>query len=150
MRLSRGAGIASAILAIALVASVTEWVLGLSARRTSAEPLVVLPASQLDARAGAVDVAPLARLFGAAPAGDIGGIRPLGVMAEGASGRGIALLALGEQRARPYRAGQTLAPGVVLKEVRKNSVVIERAGVPQELRIAPKSASTPPPAPIAR
>lgn len=130
------------VLAVALVASVTEWVLTFGARRTPAEPVRVLDASSTDVQGQVTDVAPVARLFGATGTSEAGGIRALGVMAEDGTGRGIAVLGVGDKPARSYRSGDTVAPGVVLEEVKKNSVVISRAGVPQELRIT-KTAATP-------
>jgi hypothetical protein len=108
----------------------------------------VLPAGELDPQAQVSDTAPIARLLGAA-SGDAGsGIRALGVMAEGGSGRGIALLGVEGQPTRSYRTGDLVAPGVVLKEVRKDGVILSRSGALQELRLPTKA--TPPPAPIAR
>ena len=130
------------VLAVALVASVTEWVLTFGARRTPAEPVRVLDASSTDVQGQVTDVAPVARLFGATGTSEAGGIRALGVMAEDGTGRGIAVLGVGDKPARSYRSGDTVAPGVVLEEVKKNSVVISRAGVPQELRIT-KTVATP-------
>ena len=138
------------VLAVVLVASVTEWVLTFGARRTPAEPVRVLDASSTETQAAATDVMPVARLFGASGSTESGGIRALGVMAEdGGTGRGIAVLGVGDKPAKSYRSGDTVAPGVVLQEVKKNSVVISRAGVPQELRIT-KTPSTPVAAPIQR
>jgi len=130
------------VLAVVLVASVTEWVLTFSARRTPAEPVRVLDASNTDLQAQVTDVAPVARLFGAGGTTESGGIRALGVMAEDGTGRGIAVLGVGDKPAKSYRTGDTVAPGVVLQEVKKSSVVISRAGVPQELRIT-KTPATP-------
>ena len=138
------------VLAVVLVASVTEWVLTFGARRTPAEPVRVLDASSTETQAAATDVMPVARLFGASGSTESGGIRALGVMAEdGGTGRGIAVLGVGDKPAKSYRTGDTVAPGVVLQEVKKSSVVISRAGVPQELRIT-KTPSTPVAAPIQR
>jgi general secretion pathway protein C len=133
------------ILAALLVASVTEWVLTLSARRTPAEPVRVVDAAPVES-VQATDVTPVARLFGAGSASDVGGIRALGVMAEGGTGRGIAVLGIEGKPAKSYRSGDTVAPGVILKEVRKDGVVISRAGVAQELRLTKTPA--PPPSPI--
>jgi hypothetical protein len=70
-------------------------------------------------------------------------------MAEGgAGGRGIAVIGVEGQPARSYRTGDLVAPGVVLKEVRKDAVVVSRSGALQELRIPTKA--TPPPAPVSR
>jgi general secretion pathway protein C len=140
----------SVALAAVLVASVTEWLLRFSARRTPAEPVRVLPAADLDPRAQLTDTAPIARLLGTGAAPEASAIRALGVMADEGSGRGIAVLAVGDQPAKAYRSGQSVAPGVVLKEVRKDRVVIARAGVLQELRVPVKTAPAAPSAPIAR
>ena len=69
-------------------------------------------------------------------------------MAEGASGRGIAVIGVDGQPTRSYRTGDLVAPGVVLKEVRKDGVVLSRSGRLQELRLPTKS--TPAPTPIQR
>lgn len=136
------------VLAVLLVVSLTEWVLTFGARRTPAEPVKVLDASNVELQAQVTDVMPVARLFGASGAAESGGIRALGVMAEDGTGKGIAVLGVGDKPAKSYRSGDTVAPGVVLQEVRKNSVVISRAGVPQELRITKTPAA--PASPIAR
>ncbi len=133
--------IATVLLAVLLVISVTEWVLRFSARRTPREPVVVLPAADLDSRVQLVDMAPVARLFGAADAAEAGPIRALGVMAERGTGRGIAILDVNGQRPRAYRVGDAIAPGVELKEVKKDGVVISRAGALQQLAIPKKSAA---------
>ena len=142
------ARLASVLLAVALVVSVTDWALTFSAGRTMTEPVVVLPAGEVDPQARLTDVAPIARLFGAASSAEAGGIRALGVMAEGASGRGIAVIGVDGQPTRSYRTGDLVAPGVVLKEVRKDGVVLSRSGRLQELRLPTKS--TPAPTPIQR
>jgi general secretion pathway protein C len=138
---------ASVVLAVLLVASVTNWLLGFSARRTPTEPVRVLDASAVEP-AQATDVMPVARLFGAASSSEAGGIRALGVMAEGGSGRGIAVLGVEGKPAKSYRSGDLVAPGVILKEVKKDGVVISRAGVAQELRITKVPAT--PPSPVGR
>lgn len=140
---------ATVLLAVVLVMSITEWVLRFSARRTASEPVVVLPASDTDSRVQLVDVAPVARLFGATGSSEVGPIRALGVMAERGTGRGLAILDVNGQKPRAYRAGDVIAPGVELKEVRKDGVVLSRAGALQQLSIPKKSpsASSPPASP---
>jgi len=135
------------LLAVLLVASVTEWLLTFSARRTPTEPVRVLDAAAVEP-AQVTDVMPVARLFGASSASEAGGIRALGVMAEGGSGRGIAVLGVEGKPAKSYRSGDLVAPGVILKEVKKDGVVISRAGVAQELRISKAPATLP--SPVAR
>jgi len=142
------ARIASVVLALLLVVSLTNWGLTLSARRTPAEPLRVLPAGELERQARSTDIAPIARLLGSASSGDAGNIRALGVMAEGTSGKGIAVLGVEGKPTRSYRAGDVVAPGIVLHEVRKDGVVLSRSGALQEIRLPTKSA--PAPSPIAR
>ena len=142
------ARIASVVLALLLVVSLTNWGLTLSARRTPAEPLRVLPAGELERQARSTDIAPIARLLGSASSGEAGNIRALGVMAEGTSGKGIAVLGVEGKPTRSYRAGDVVAPGIVLHEVRKDGVVLSRSGALQEIRLPTKSA--PAPSPIAR
>jgi len=140
MAIAFPARLASVLLAVVLVVSVTDWALTFSARRTMTEPVLVLPAGEVDPQTQLTDVAPIARLFGATSSSDAGGIRALGVMAEGASGRGIALLSVNGQPARPVRAGEAIAPGVILAEVRRDGVLVSRAGALQQIRIATKPA----------
>jgi hypothetical protein len=144
--------VASVLLAVILVVSVTDWALTFSARRTPTEPVRVLPAGEVDPQTQLTDVAPIARLFGAASSAEAGGIRALGVMAEGASGRGIALIGVNGQPTRSYRSGEVIAPGVVLKEVRKDGVILSRSGRLQELRLPTRTPtqSAPAPSPIQR
>src|SRR5258705_9196900 len=141
---------ASVLLAVLLVVSATNWALTFSARRTPAEPVRVLPAGELDPQGRNIDVAPIARLMGASASGEGGNVRALGVMAEGKTGKGIAVLGVEGQPVRSYRSGDVVAPGVVLHEVRKDSVVLSRAGALQEVRLPTKGAPAPAPAPIAR
>ena len=141
---------ASLLLAVLLVVSVTNWALTFSARRTPAEPARVLPAGELDPQGRSTDVAPIARLLGASSSGEGGSIRALGVMAEGKSGKGIAVLGVEGQPTRSYRTGDLVAPGVVLHEVRKNGVVLSRSGALQEVRLPTKAAPPPAPSPIGR
>ena len=138
---------ASVLLAVLLVASVTDWLLTFSARRTPAEPVRVLDAAAVEP-AQVTDVMPVARLFGASSSSEAGGIRALGVMAEGGTGRGIAVLGVEGKPAKSYRSGDLVAPGVILKEVKKDGVVISRAGVAQELRLT--KAPAVPPSPVTR
>src|SRR5436190_18969060 len=142
---------ATVVLAVVLVASVTDWLLTFSARRTPGEPVRVLDASAVEP-AQVTDVMPVAKLFGAGSSADVGGIRALGVMAEGGSGRGIAVLGVEGKPAKSYRSGELVAPGVILKEVKKDGVVISRAGVAQELRLikAPATPASPVSVPAAR
>jgi general secretion pathway protein C len=120
---------------VALVASVTDWILTFSGRRAASLPVRNLPAGEVETRAQPVDTAAIARLLGASE-NTTGNIRALGVMAEGASGRGIALIGVDGQPARAVRAGEAIAPGVVLAEVHRDRVTISRSGAMQQIHIA--------------
>jgi general secretion pathway protein C len=138
--------LASIILAIALVASATGWVLNFVNYRTIREPLRGLPSDALSAAIQPTDIQRLAQLFGATADDSLNGIRTLGVIAEGKSGRGIALIGINGQPARTVRAGELLAPGIVLTEVRHNGVVVRRGADVQQIRLAKKE----PPAGVLR
>ena len=132
--------IVTILLAIALAASVTEWVLRLSARGAPSEPVRTLPAGELDPRTRPLDTAPLARLFGAAAvASGPSDIRALGVVAERGSQKSVAVLNV-NGRSRTYRTGDEVAPGVLVHEVRADGVVLSRSGELQELRVPVKRA----------
>ena len=129
--------ILTVLLAVVLVASVTDWVLTLTSRRAPGEPLRTLPANETELRGQQLDPLSIARLFGAST--DAGSnIRALGVMAEGSTGRGIALIGVEGKPARAVRAGEILAPGVVRAEGRRDGVVGNRAGAMQQIRLATK------------
>lgn len=129
--------VAALLLAVVLAASVTEWTLRLAARRAPSEPVRTLPAGETDTRAQTVDVAPVARLFGAASAGGPSDIRALGVVAERGGKKSVAVLDV-NGRSRTYRAGDEVAPGVLVHEVRSDGVVLSRAGQLQELLVPVK------------
>ena len=136
-RIPRLAGLA---LAVVLVASITNWVLTFTSGRVPSEPVRTLPANETEVGTRGVDTAPIARLFGAS--GDAPtNIRALGVMAEGSTGRGIALIGIEGKPARAVRAGESIAPGIVLAEVRRDSVVLNRSGALQQIRLATKPAA---------
>ncbi|HET7364965.1 MAG TPA: type II secretion system protein N [Burkholderiales bacterium] len=138
--------LASIILAIALVASATGWVLNFVNYRTIREPLRALPADAVSAAVQSADTQRLAQLFGSTATDSLNGIRTLGVIAEGSTGRGIALIGINGQPARTIRAGEQLAPGIVLAEVRHDGVVVNRGGDFQQIRLAKKE----PPAGVLR
>jgi general secretion pathway protein C len=132
--------IAAVAIAIVLVASVTNWVLTFTSGRAPSEPVRTLPANETEVGPRAMDTAPIARLFGAS--GDAPtNIRALGVMAEGSTGRGIALIGIEGKPARAVRAGEAIAPGVILAEVRRDGVVVNRSGALQQIRLATKPAA---------
>lgn len=135
--LARGAAV---LLAVALAAVATDWLLTLAARRTPTETVQPVPRGDAVARTEAADVAPLARLFGGAAAEE-GSIRLIGVIARGAKGKGIALLAVDGRPAMPVRAGEPIAPDATLAEVRHDRILVERQGATREIRLAQKPPS---------
>jgi hypothetical protein len=63
-----------------------------------------------------------------------------GFAAQGKQGQGIALLAVDSRPALPLRAGDEVAAGVTLAEVRADRVVVSRSGATQEIRLPAKPA----------
>jgi hypothetical protein len=124
-------------LAVFLVASVTDWVLTFTAGRAPGEPVRILPANETEIQARTIDTGAVARLFGASGEAATN-IRALGVMAEGSTGRGIALIGIEGKTPRAVRAGEAIAPGVTLAEVRRDGVVLNRSGALQQIRLATK------------
>src|SRR5262245_34074615 len=130
----------TALLVLALAATLTGWVLEFSARRTPAEPVRAVPTGNPVARTQAADVAPIARMFGARVGSSGADIRLVGVIAQGGQGRGIALLAVDGQPALALRAGEEIATGVTLAEVRADRVLVSRSGAAQEIRLPARPA----------
>jgi general secretion pathway protein C len=128
------------VLVLALVATITGWVLEFSARRTPAEPVRPVAIGDTAARSQAADIAPVAFLFGARPGADGSDIRLVGVIAQGKRGQGIALLAVDGRPPLALRAGEEIAAGVTLAEVRADRVVVSRSGAVQEIRLPSKPA----------
>jgi general secretion pathway protein C len=135
--LSRAATI---VLVLALVATITGWALEFSARRTPSEPVRPVPVGDATPRSQAADIAPVAFLLGARPGSDGSDIRLVGVIAQGTRGRGIALLAVDGRPPLAVRAGEEIAAGVTLAEVRADRVVVSRSGAVQEIRLPAKPA----------
>ena len=132
--------LAAIAVAVVLVASITNWVLTFTSSRVPSELVRTLPANETEVGPRGVDTAPIARLFGAS--GDAPtNIRALGVMAEGSTGRGIALIGIEGKPARAVRAGESIAPGIILAEVRRDGVVVNRSGALQQIRLATKPAA---------
>jgi general secretion pathway protein C len=138
-----GANLARActfVLVLALAVTITGGVLEFSARRTSSEPVRPVTLGDSAPRTRAADIAPIAFLFGALPGADGSDIRLVGVIAQGKLGKGIALLAVDGRPPLALRAGDGIAAGVTLAEVRADRVVISRSGAVQEIRLPAKPA----------
>src|SRR5688572_16128924 len=111
------------VLVLALAATITGWVLEFAARRTPSEPVRPVTVGNPAARTQAADIAPIAYLLGARPGADGSDIKLVGVIAQGTRGQGIALLAVDGQPALAVRAGEEIAAGVMLAEVRADRVL---------------------------
>jgi general secretion pathway protein C len=127
-------------LVIALAVTVTAWMLEFGARRTPSEPVRPVIGGDPAPRTRAAEVAPIAYLFGAVPGADGADIKLLGVIAQGKAGKGVALLAVDGRPPLALRAGEEIAAGVTLAEVRGNGVLVSRAGALQEIRLPAKPA----------
>jgi general secretion pathway protein C len=132
--------LATVLLVPTLAAAVTSFALSFTARRTPLEPVQVVTLGNPAARTQAADVVPIAYLFGARPGADGSNIRLLGVIAQGARGQGIALGAVDERPAQAARAGEEIAAGVTLAEVRADRVLVSRSGATQEIRLPARPA----------
>lgn len=128
------------VLVLALAATITGWVLEFSARRTPSEPVRPVTVGNPAPRTQAADIVPIAHLFGARPGADGSDIRLVGVIAQGGQGRGIALLVVDSRPALAFRAGEEIAAGVVLEEVRGDRVLVSRSGATQEIRLPARPA----------
>jgi general secretion pathway protein C len=128
------------LLVLALAATLTGWALEFSARRTPAEPVRAVPIGNPTPRIQAEEIGPIAQLLGARPGSDGSDIKLVGVIAQGKQGQGIALLAVDGRPALPLRAGDEIATGVTLAEVRADHVVVSRSGATQEIRLPSKPA----------
>jgi len=134
------------LLVLALAATITGWTLEFAARRSPSEAVQPVSTANTVARTQPADIAPVAQLFGARAGGEGADIRLVGVIALGGEGRGIALLAVDGRPAQPTRAGEEIAAGVTLAEVRADRIVVSRSGSTQDLRLPAK----PPPEGIQR
>lgn len=128
------------VLVLALAATITGWALDFTARRTPSEPVRPASVGNPAARTQAADIAPIAFLFGAVPGVDGTNIALVGVIAQGMLGQGIALLAVDGRPALAFHAGDDIATGVRLAEVRADRVVVSRSGATQEIRLPAKPA----------
>jgi general secretion pathway protein C len=135
----RLATVCTVLLTVALAATLTEWALTFSARRAPQEVRALVVGDPV-ARSQPLETASIARLFGAG-ASETGSVRLVGVIAEGARGKGIALLAMDGQPALAVRAGEVIAGDTVLAEVRHDHVLVTRAGATQEIRLPAKRPS---------
>jgi general secretion pathway protein C len=130
--------VCTVLLVLALAITVTGWALEFSSRRTPDETLQPVSTGNAVARTQPTDIAPVAQLFGARAGSGGADIKLIGVIARGEKGRGIALLAVDGRPALPTRAGEEIASGVTLAEVRADRVLVSRSGAVQEIRLPGK------------
>jgi general secretion pathway protein C len=124
------------LLAIALAATATYWVLQLATRPSPPEPVVAMPAGDRVARSQPQDTTSIAGLFASVSAGGSPGrVRLAGVIAEGARGSGVALLSVDGQPPIAYRAGDAIDAQMTLAEVHADRVVIRTEGGAQDIRL---------------
>lgn len=69
-------------------------------------------------------------------------IKVLGVIARSGQGKGRAILALESGKVREVEAGWQISPGLVLKEVHSDHVIVARNGVPERIRLNRRVAET--------
>lgn len=122
-----------------LAVMLAYWTWALAAPSRSAAPWrdSVEAAPALDVPAGL-----FAGTHRAAPRRDsAGGVRLLGVVSPQSGHGGRAVLRLEPGGARAARAGETVAPGIVLKEVHSDHVVVERNGALERLKIERRAAT---------
>ena len=77
-------------------------------------------------------------VFDASPASRI---KLLGVLARGAAGSGRAIFALETGKAKTVEAGSQVAPGLVLKEVHADHVLVARDGALERIKLERRAAA---------
>jgi general secretion pathway protein C len=123
----RIASLVNLLLALALAAVCTYWVLQFGSMRTPPEPLVTVVSNDRVPRTQPIDTAAVGGLFGAAVSAGQSRIRLTGIIAEGGKGVGVALLAIDGQPAVAYRAGEPIDGEMTLADVHSDRVVIRTA-----------------------
>ena len=132
-------GVAFVLAAVILAA---HWLTELTAPR----PVAKLPATAIATQDDSLKM--VGRLFGVSQARSqaVEGLKLTGVYA-GSGGGGFATFRTRSGEVSVF-AGDEIAPGVKLKQIRSDRVIILNTGVPQELRLEEGGeASTAPPAP---
>lgn len=131
----------SSILFALLCAIVAYWAMQLRAPT----PAVVAAATSITS-VQSFDAELQVRLFGGPAGPNAGNVRALGVVAPmRADAPGIALLVVDDLPPRAYATGEALATGTVLREVRRDRIVIEQGGALNEIAVpqaTPGSASS--------
>lgn len=114
-------------------------------------PAAVAASSLVGPSSAAPGVAPVRRnLFGAAQEGKgpavidaspASRIKLLGVLSRGAAGSGRAIFALETGKAKTVEAGSQVVPGLVLKEVHEDHVLVARNGTVERMKLDRRAAA---------
>jgi hypothetical protein len=124
------------LLTLAIVATVTYWILQFSSQKATDESMVAIATSDRVARTQPLDTAPMAGLFGASSSGKAPSeIKLVGVIAQGGKGQGIALLSVGGAPAMAFRVGESVDGDLTLSNVNTSYVVIDDSGALLELSL---------------
>ncbi len=116
------------ILTLAIAAVITYWILQFSSQNATDESVVAVATSDRVARTQPLDTAPMAGLFGASSSGTSPNkIKLVGVIAQGGTGQGVALLSVGDQPAMAYRVSEHVDGDMTLANVNANYVVLENS-----------------------
>lgn len=132
------------VLIAALAVSLAYWTWVFAAPRALASPLIRV---QVDR--GARDAPALRRLFGApGPAtasrpASSANLRLVGIVAPDRGAKGRAIFALEGGKPRTARPGDAVVPGLVLREIFPNHVVVEREGSAERMTLERKAAAIP-------
>ncbi len=131
-------------LLVAIAAAITYWVLQFATPNDAQEKLVAVPTADRSPRTQAMNIAPIAGLFGSSVAAtsSASNIVVVGVIAEGGKSEGVALLSVDNQPAMAFKAGQAITGDFSLQRVTENGVVVEIGGISREILLP---ARQPPP-----
>jgi general secretion pathway protein C len=141
--MKRAPALVNFLLVVAIAATATYWGLQATSGRTPPEPLVAVASGDRVARTQPLDITSVAAMFGGAdgPGAAPGRIRLTGVIAEGGSGRGVALLAVDGQPPIAYRAGEAIDAQTTLAAVHADRVVVRTPAGAQDLRLPERPAA---------
>lgn len=132
------------LLLVAIATASTYWVLQFATPKDAEEKLVAVPTADRSPRTQAMNIAPIAGLFGSsvATASAASNIVVVGVIAEGGKSEGVALLSVDNQPAMAFKAGQAISGDSSLQRVTENGVIVEMGGSAREILLP---ARQPPP-----
>jgi hypothetical protein len=123
------------LLLVAIATASTYWILQFATPGDTQEKLVAVPTADRSPRTQAMNIAPIAGLFGSSVTAGPGAsnIVVVGVIAEGGKSEGVALLSVDNQPAMAFRAGQAISADSSLQRVTENGVIVEMGGSAREI-----------------